>query len=187
MELTQHIKERYAERMAGRDSKIDVNTYVAQNSDKIERDIDKLLEHSEVIFRGVTSSGKAPVTVRLSGTWVIITDQNDRVVITLYKVDLGLTEEFNKDYIKAWLDKLNQDMKDLSDRKAKNKDEVEAYKKAIKDNEELMAECEATIKRLKKDNMHYDEIIKGKTAEYFDAELRVRNDIEALTTKRREF
>lgn len=186
MELTQHIKERYAERMAGRDSAIDINTYIAQNSDKIERDIEKLIEHSEVIFRGVTTSGKQPVTVRLSGTWVIITDQSDRVVITLYKVDFGLTEDFNKDYVKAWLEKLNQDMKELADRKAQSKEEIEAYRKAIKDNEELMAECEGTIKRLKKDNIHYDEIIKGKAAEYFDIELRIRGDIDALT-KRREF
>lgn len=186
MELTQHIKERYAERMAGRDSAIDINTYIAQNGEKIERDIEKLIEHSEVIFKGVTTTGKPPVTVRLSGTWVIITDQSDRVVITLYKVDFGLTEDLNKDYVKGWLEKLNQDMKELADRKAQSKEEVEAYKKAIKDNEALIKECEDTVKRLKKDNFLYDEIIKGKNAEYFDIELRIRGDIEALT-KRREF
>lgn len=186
MELTKHIKERYAERMAGRDTTIDINTYIAQNEEKIERDIGKLIEHSTIIYQGICSSGKEAVTVRLSGTWVIITDQADRIAITLYKVDFGLTEDFNKSYIEAWLSKLNEDLAELADRKNKSKEEVEAYKKAIKDNEALISECEGTIRRLKKDNVYYDEIIKGKSAEYFSIELKVRSDIDALT-RRREF
>ena len=183
MELTKHVKERYAERMAGRDKTIDINTYVAQNEEKIEKDLTKLIEHSSVIYSGVCSSGKAPVTVRVSGTWVIVMDQNDRIVITLYKIDLGPNEELNKMYVDQWLEKLATDVKDLEERKTKSREEVDAYKKAIEDNTSLISEYEAIVKRLKNDNKYYEEIIKGKTAEWFDAEMLVRNDIDALTRR----
>lgn len=183
MELTNHIKLRYAERMAGRDSAIDINTYVAQNDEKIGKDLSKLIEHSEVIYAGICSSGKDPVVVRLSGTWVIIMDQSDRVAITLYKIDLGPDEELNKNYISMWLEKLDADMKELSERKDKVKEEVEAYKTAIEENTKLITEYRALAKRLESDNLYYEGIIKGKSAEYSDVEFRVRGDIDALTRR----
>lgn len=186
MELTNHIKSRYAERMAGRDSTIDINTYVAQNEEKIEKDIGKLIEHSDIIYMGVCSSGKDPVIVRLSGTWVIIMDQSDRKAITLYKIELGLGEAFNKSYVEQHLTRLNADKAELEEAKKKNKEEVDAYKEGIKSNESLIDEYEGIIKRLKNDNKYYEEIIKGKSAEYAGLEIRVRTDIDALT-KRREF
>ena len=183
MELTNHIKERYAERMAGRDTTIDINTYIAQNAEKIEKDISKLLEHSEIIYTGICSNGKEPVNVRLSGTWVIITDVSDRTAITLYKIELGLDEEFNKAYVERYLTRLNSDKKELEEAKTKVKEEVDAYKEGIKANEGLIEEYENLVRRLKNDNKYYEEIVKGKSAEYAGLEIRVRRDIDALTRR----
>ncbi len=186
MQLTNHVKTRYAERMAGRETVGDIGVFVAQNAEKIEKDIQKLLEHSEKIYVGVCSSGKDPVTVRLSGTWIIILDSSDEVAITLYKIDFGLGEEFNKSYVEQYIRKLEEDKAALNEQKKKANEEVMAYKKAITDNEDLIKEYKALAKRLEKDNESYSEIIKGKAAEYSGLEYKVRADIDALT-KRREF
>ena len=186
MELTQHIKERYAERMAGRDTKIDIKIYVAQNEEKIKRDIEKLVEHSEIIFQGVTTPGKDPATVRLSGTWLIISDIADRIGKTLYKIDLGLDEEFNKKYIEVGLARLREDLKKLDDQKTRVKDEIEGYRQAVKENEATIEEYEAAIRRLKKANVLYGEMVEtlGKPANELLSD--VRRDIE-MFTKKREF
>lgn len=186
MEFTKHVKDRYAERMAGRDTTIDINTYVAQNDEKIIKDITKLIEHSDVIYSGVCHGGKDPVVVRRSGTWIIIMNSADKVVITLYKINLGLTEELNKTYVDLHIQKLNEDKEKLAEKKEKVREEVSSYRQAIDDNSSLISEYEALVKRLKLDNKYYEEIIKNKNAEFFDLENNVRTDIDALT-KRMEF
>lgn len=52
MAITKHAMTRYAERIAGRDELIDINIYIAQNEDKIIDDINKMCEHSELIYTG---------------------------------------------------------------------------------------------------------------------------------------
>lgn len=184
MELTNHIKERYAERIAGRDTTIDIKTYVAQNDEKIEKDISKLYEHSRIIYQGVVTPGKDPRTYRISGTWLLVFDITDRVGVTLYKIDFGLDEDFNKKYIEGHLKKLDEDLAALNEKKEEVREEVEAYKKAIADNEALISEFEANNRRLKKDNAYYKELIENKNAEYFHLELKVRGDVDALTARR---
>ena len=186
MEFSKHIRDRYAERMAGRDTVLDINTYVAQNGEKIEKDITKLLEHSSIIYEGVCPGYKEPVRIRQSGSWLIVVSLNEQVGITLYKIEFGIGEEFNKAYISKWIERLNADLAELEERKAKCKEEVDAYKKAIESNVALVAEYEGYIKKLKNDTEYYKEIIKNKDAEYSDVVMRVNADINALT-KRKEF
>lgn len=187
MTITNHIKLRYAERIARRDTKIDINTYVAQNEEKIEKDISTMIDHSEIIYTGITTStNKDVVNVRLSGTWVIIMDQSDRTAITLYKVDFGLGEEFNKTYVSEWLKKLSTDKDILAERESKTAEEIGAYKQAILDNQVLIDEYKALAKQLSKSNEAYQEIIDNKRAEFANLQMDVRRDIEALT-RRREF
>ena len=71
MAITKHAMTRYAERIAGRDELIDINIYIAQNEDKIIDDINKMCEHSELIYTGkVGNRDNNPVNVYLSGTWI---------------------------------------------------------------------------------------------------------------------
>lgn len=186
MNLTNHIKTRYAERIAGRDTTIDINTYIAQNEEKIENDINKMIDHSEIIYSGMTGINKDNVNVRLSGSWIIITDQFDKIAITLYKVDFGIDEDFNKQYVTRRLEMLRDDMAKLDEAKKTSAEEINAYKTAMKSNEGLVSEYEALIRALKADNKAYQEIIDNKRAEWAHLEMEVRRDIEAFT-KRREF
>lgn len=187
MVITKHAMTRYAERIAGRDELIDINIYIAQNEDKIIDDINKMCEHSELIYTGkVGNRDNNPVNVYLSGTWIILTDLTESKVITLYKVELYVGEEFNKQFIQKNLDKLAEDKKILEAKRAEIAEEKSAYQEIIKSNEDLINEYRGTIKMLERNNADYKDAIESMDARCSKAELAVKRDIEALVM-RREF
>ena len=94
----------------GKEDNIDINRFITLNEEKIQTDINKLINYGQLIFTGQQSSrdGKRSlVDVFLNGCWIVLADNRSHNVITLYKIDLGLDEEFNKIYISKMLDKLN--------------------------------------------------------------------------------
>lgn len=52
MELTRHSKERYAERIMGKDSAVDINSYIVANEEKIRTDIENMVTYGTMIFKG---------------------------------------------------------------------------------------------------------------------------------------
>lgn len=74
MELTRHSKERYAERIMGKDSAVDINSYIVANEEKIRTDIENMVTYGTLIFKGkpLDYNEKQPVRVYLSGTWIVI-------------------------------------------------------------------------------------------------------------------
>lgn len=187
MNVTNHAMTRYAERIAGRDALIDINIYASQNKDKIVEDINKMCEHSEFIYSGrVGNRDNNAVNVYLSGTWVILTDLNNSKVITLYKVDFNVGEEFNKQFINKILEKLTHDKEILENKKAEVAEEKAAYEQIIKDNKETINEYRGIIKMLERSNDDYADVIKGIESQYAAAELAVKRDVEDLVM-RKEF
>lgn len=185
--ITQHAMTRYAERIAGRDELIDINIYVAQNEEKITEDINKMCEHSEFIYSGMVGNRRdrsnGAVNVYLSGTWVILTDTSNTRVITLYKVEFNVGEDFNKQFIQRILEKLEEDKKVLNEQKEKIAAEKTAYENIIKDNEDMINEYRGTIKMLEKNNEDYRSVIESMSAGYEAAELAVKRDVESLVVK----
>lgn len=107
-------------------------------------------------------------------------------VITLYKVELYVGEEFNKQFIQKNLDKLAEDKKILEAKRAEIAEEKSAYQEIIKSNEDLINEYRGTIKMLERNNADYKDAIESMDARCSKAELAVKRDIEALVM-RREF
>ena len=185
MVITKHAMSRYAERIAGRDELIDINIYIAQNEDKIVEDINKMCEHSELIYTGkVGNRDNNPVNVYLSGTWILLTDLTETKVITLYKVEFNVGEDFNKQFIQKILDKLAEDKKVLEEKRAEINTEKSAYEQIIKDNEDMINEYRGTIKMLERNNADYREAIESMNARCVAAELAVKRDIESLVMKK---
>ena len=106
--LTQHVRERYAERIMGRNSKPEIQTFIAQHEDKIYDDIEKMVDYGQVIYEGQQVRTKNPGNVKyiLRDDWLVVVNPQDKKVVTLYKIDLGAGEEFNKLYINTMLDNL---------------------------------------------------------------------------------
>lgn len=115
-----------------------------------------------------------------------MTDLTESKVITLYKVELYVGEEFNKQFIQKNLDKLAEDKKILEAKRAEIAEEKSAYQEIIKSNEDLINEYRGTIKMLERNNTDYKDAIESMDARCSKAELTVKRDIEALVM-RREF
>lgn len=147
--ISAHAKQRYAERIMGKED-IDVNRFVTLNEDKIKTDINKMITYGEMIYRGKQQkNGKNNVIdVYLKDCWVVLVDKNSEVVITLYKIDLGLDDEFNKAYISKMVDKLNTHKARLEEIKLQVYNESNMYSEMVKDAESQIKEYRGMIKNL---------------------------------------
>lgn len=111
LSYTKHARERYAERIMGRDNTRDINAYVAENSDKIDKDIAKLILYGEEIFTGKPSFNNPKqhnCTYVLNDFWVIVIDTQDDKVVTLYRIDLGAGEDIDKVFRDKLLQYINE-------------------------------------------------------------------------------
>ena len=129
--VSQHCKQRYAERIMEKDSAYDVNKFIVDNEEKIIVDINKMIQYGTLIHCGkmYNKDGKQTnnnIEVHLNGLWIILSDPKSHNVITLFKIDLGVDEEFHKLYTSKMLDKLNTTKHDL----------LKAKEEVIKDNED---------------------------------------------------
>lgn len=184
IKLTKHAKERYAERIMGKEAKSDIAVYVAQNEEKIENDIKKMIEFGDEIYFGVVRAGKKKTYVILNGTWIIIIDEDQRTVVTLYKIDFGLGEEFNKQFIDKMIEKLNaacskKDSMIMYSMKKKNE-----YENIVSEYTEYISEYRNKIKNLETQINAYNDLIDSIDAEQMKANEVVRKVILDMTCQK---
>ena len=161
-QISAHCKTRYAERIMGKDETIEINRFITLNEDKIKTDIHKLINYGELIYSGKQSQkdGKGNVVdVYLNGCWVILVDGRSHQVITLYKIDLGLDEEFNKAYVSKMMEKLAAYKEALENTKQQVQEESDTYREMIKDAETQIKEYRGMIKNLEELSIGYKYII----------------------------
>lgn len=98
MTFTNHILDRYVERTMGKTGN-ELKQFIVQNSDQIKEKILKLYEYSELFWYGkIKDHDFTYFTINRDG-WVIVIDKNKTTLVTIYQVDLGLSVDFNKQYI----------------------------------------------------------------------------------------
>ena len=115
MEFTEHILERYAERIQDKKNRNEIKTFVAQNRDRIKNNIQKLFDSAE--FLCTTKIKDHNITnfyVNKDG-WVLISDKENKKLITLYKVDLFLGSDFNKYYIEKMTEDIKSKMEEYTE------------------------------------------------------------------------
>lgn len=185
--ISQHAKTRYSERIMDKDNKNDINRFIAENEDKIKTDINKLIQFGELIYTGKQSQkdGKGNVlNVYLKDTWVILVDNKSEVVVTLYRIDLGLGDEFNKIYVSKLMEKLNKCKKELEDTLLQVQSESDIYRQMIDDNESQIREYRAWIKNLEELSEGYKTIIDNNCIKVSQANRDVADVVNALVGKR---
>lgn len=171
MEFTEHILERYAERIQDKKGKNEIKSFVAQNRKKIEENIQKLFDSAE--FLCTTKIKDHNITnfyVNKNG-WVLISDKENKKLITLYKVDLFLGTDFNKYYI----EKMTEDIKN----KMKSYEDIEYEIELDKEKrQEERKQCESEIASLKTRIKWLEENINLSTQQdrEADARLKVKKD-----------
>lgn len=158
--ITRHAKERYAERIKGREDRTDIAVYVAQNEDKIISDLNKMIEHSTKIYEGKSpKDAKQRHVIYRCGLWLLHVDPDKNVLITVYEIDLGVGQEINKAFADACCaeiveayavyysikDDVDKQEIELKHQVAELDQQINEYKQRIKELETLK-DCSVTMR-----------------------------------------
>lgn len=184
--VTQHASERYAERIADKEGIHDVKAYVAKYPDKIKGDIQKMLEHSEHIYHGKVGPKDNVTDVFVAGTWILFVDIPRGKVVTLYKIEFHIGEEFNKEFVKRIMERMQGHKQQLEEAKAKASEENAMYAEHIRDYKQEITGYKAAIKSLESLIADYQDLIDKSSARWGALEQAVRQDVEDLVL-RKEF
>lgn len=185
--ISRHASERYAERIMGKEDIVDVNRFVTLNEEKIKTDINKMISYGELIYSGkqTQKDGKGNIIdVYLKDCWVVLVDNKSNNVITLYKIDLGLDDEFNESYISKMTEKLNASKETLENVQQQVEAESNTYKEMIKDAEFQIKEYRTMINNLEELCTGYKTIIDNNSVKVAQANRDVADIVNTLINKR---
>ena len=185
LKITEHAKQRYAERIMDKNDKNEIAVFITNNTDKISEDISKMIEYGQLIYQGVSNHefNKQPVKIYLKDTWVVIVDEKQNKVITLYSIDLGVGKEFNEIYINKLLDKLAEAQNKYNDKYEEFDSRKKEYQSIIAENESTINEYRQTANSLEKQNTMYKGLIEELETSRFIAEKDVRDIVATLIGK----
>lgn len=183
--ISQHAKERYAERIMSREDKCGIHIFISDHEEKIAKDIVKMIKYGEKIYSGKSLKDKNKnCDVYLCDLWVILIDIDANVVITLFKIDLGVGDEFNKSYVDNVIEKLNKAKEEFEIYK---NDETQTIREAhaeLEKNRDQIDELKRQVKRLEETNAFLNELIKESNAKITSKEFDVRHIVELLTANK---
>lgn len=187
--ISKHAMERYAERIMGKDTNWDVNKFVLANVSKIETDINKLIQFGTLIYSGKKSkkdgkNSNAIIDVYLKDCWVVLVDNGSRNVITLYKIDLGLDEEFNKCYVSKMVEKLREHKEILDSVEQQVKEESDTYREMIADAEAQIKEYRGMIKNLEELCAAYKTVIENNSVKVAQANKEMTDTLNTFIGKK---
>ena len=160
--VSKHAKERYTERIMDKATANEINTFLVQNDDKIVNDINKMIQYGGLIYTGkqTQKDGRSyNVEVYLNGLWIIIVDLKSKNVITLYKIDLGVDDEFNQEYARRMMDKFSAAKENVEFVTYEVEHENDSYESLIRQNTDTINEYKSYIKNLEELNAGYKTII----------------------------
>ena len=187
--ISRHAMERYAERIMGKEGTLDANYFITTHEDKIKTDINKLIEFGTLIYSGKQNKKDAKnpnaiINVYLKDCWVVLVNSNTKNVITLYKIDLGLDEEFNKSYIGRMLEKLREQQDIFNAVQAETEEESITYRDLIEDAETQIKYYRSMIKNLENLCVGYKTIIDNNRVKVDQASKGVVDVLNTLIGKR---
>lgn len=182
MIISKHAEERYAERIMSYEEKVDRSVFIAQHKDKIEKDLNKMKDFGQLLYSGKSlKDDKTIVDIYLNGTWVLLVDKNKDLLITVYKVDLKVDEDFTKEYISKVITML-EDAKAESNIVAEKTDaEISSYREQIAENELAISDLRKTAKSLEEQNEGYKNLIVNLNTNKKMADDKVREVLMILT------
>ena len=184
--ISAHAKQRYSERIMGKED-TDVNRFITLNEDKIKTDINKMISYGTLIFTGKQSQkdGKGNIVdVYLKDCWVVLADSRTKNVITLYKIDLGLDEEFNKAYVSKMLEKLNTYKEVLENTKQQVQAESNMYREMMAEAETQIKEYRGMIKNLEELCVGYKTIVDNNNVKVTQANKDVAEVVNTMIGKK---
>lgn len=185
--ISNHVAERYAQRLRGKDEKSDINKFLLEHKEKINTDLHKMIQYGQLIYKGKESSkdGKGKVLdVYLSDTWVILVDEPAKTMVTIFKIDLGCGDEFNLQYINKMIEKIEESKSNLDTIKAEVDEETKTYREMIDENISQINEFRNMIKNLESLNEAYKSILDNNNVKLTQANRETADLVNKLVNKK---
>ena len=183
--ISQHAKERYAERIMDKTHPTDIHIYISDNENKIITDINKMIEFGELIHSGKNEDNKL-IDVYLKDLWIVLVDSKKSKVITLFRIDLGVGDDFDKEFIQRNLEKLTIAKEEYEKIVATIENDKSNYNQLILENEKIINEYRSVAKKLEAQNASYKDIISSLSTNK-DVALKEVNNIVATLIGKKSF
>ncbi len=185
--ITKHAEERYAERIKNRERFSDVQRFIMEHKTKIKDDINKMIAHGELIYHGKNFKDRAGIVdVYLKDFWVVFTDPKTKNVITLYRIDFGAGDEFNKNYLDIMMENIRKAQEEKEQASKDVLEQVNAYTQMIADMQGQINEYKSMVKNLENLCADYRDIVENITVRETQADLKLSQAVNSLIG-RREF
>lgn len=104
---TKHFLERWVERIVEITTEKERNEYISINRDMIIEHANKTFEFSQFVYRGQIGDNITR-NYHIKDDIVFVTNTTDDALITIYKVDLGFTDEINATVRKGLIEEIEK-------------------------------------------------------------------------------
>lgn len=180
MNISNHCFQRYHERVKEAEG-----PFVDSLKERYTKELELLYTHCKKIYSGIIGHSTRPVDVYVNPQgWVLITNDKEQAMITLYKVDLGIENEaLNKQYITASLKRIDELEEAMLQTSLKIDEEKQEYLKQIEANEALIKEYRQTILSLETRNVALKDLVKTSDATIYQAQISLRDAIQNYMVK----
>lgn len=156
---TKHFIERWTERITGITTEKEAKDYINQNRDMIAEHANKTFEYAEFIYKGQIGDNVTR-NYHIKDDLVFVTNTTDDAFITVYKVDLGFTEDINANVRKGLIKEIQKLRTEKDDVEFEILLEVEAKNQQVDTATDQITIMEEQLKTLKKQREFLKEEIK---------------------------
>ena len=180
MNISNHCFQRYHERVREAEG-----PFVDSLKERYTKELEQMYEHCKKIYSGIIGHSSRPVDVYVNPHgWVLITNDKEKTMITIYRIDLGIdNDELNKQYITASLKRID-DLQDDMLKKLLEVDEQKAeYNDKVAANEALIKEYKQVIANLEAQNDGFKSVIRNLDSSSYKAQTDLRDAIENYMVK----
>lgn len=175
--FTNHILERFVERTMNKIG-LEVKQFLAQNEEQVKQKILKLYEYSEMFWYGKIKEHDFTYFLINKDGWVMIIDKDKKTLITMYKVDLGLSSEFNKQYISEIKTYVEKELASISDHKIVLQGDIAATNSAIEATKDEIKNLKSQIAIFENQIKIWEQEIKNETDSINLQEKQLQQKIE---------
>lgn len=131
MQITNHFLDRYAERILGISDLLAARQYINQNREKIEEDIRKLFEHSELLITMQLQGDKTTKNFYIRDNIILVAKSDNSVLITLYRIDFSFGEKTDRMIIQNLKEEIQTLKEQMKNKKESIDNEIEFKKKEV--------------------------------------------------------
>lgn len=107
MNIKNHFKERYVQRINGLTDKQEIKQYITMNDAQITENITKMFEHAKFLYRGQVGKNNTTCNFYIADNLILVADSHVNLM-TLYRVDFNFPNEINRQVTKGLLEEINK-------------------------------------------------------------------------------